>query len=515
MPKKEHIHVVTDVKHKLLLTELGQKYGSMTKAFETAIEFLENNQNVGNCSDCQIKIEAEHGENFRELLNTVTFTSDNINELIRYLRGECSARELLIRSREKASQFVRQYLSFLNVIPENNYENLLATIEEYKKRTRLLKTIQVNKFERTIITRINILEEIPTLVATGLIGFLEALNFTFDFDLIEKDIVLKWLDPDIFLIKRAEIEDKIFTYIDNSTNLFQSHLIKKGLVYINPEFLDWVAEKVFEQDLFPINVAYLFATKLLGESSEPKTAKEMATLCKQIVRDVQFAEEINSTYDNIKNTFSLNISCKSAGLCEILFQGALIILGKWGWKLTKHRRESSQIKFSFKYVGENDPTVYEPLYSNNFIAFFNQRFQKLRTIAIDEFEDLTRRLFELDPFQFREVFRSQGIKLANAIKYLAKNDLTKMRELVLKIIPLALKYTHRDSKGVDILPESKKISLIFRKTDVIEMEILRSVAIGVAEGFDYSDVHSDIVENIVIIEFIRPGEIKTIEQSIE
>ncbi|MHA1129287.1 MAG: hypothetical protein ACTSQQ_00625 [Candidatus Helarchaeota archaeon] len=49
MPKKEHIHVVTDSRHKELLKNLGRKFGSMTKAFEFALETFEKTETVGSC----------------------------------------------------------------------------------------------------------------------------------------------------------------------------------------------------------------------------------------------------------------------------------------------------------------------------------------------------------------------------------------------------------------------------------------------------------------------------------
>lgn len=73
MPKKEHIHIVTDYKHKERLIKLGNKYGSMTKAFEHAIELLDNNRTLESCNNCTIKSEYELQKSFREIFNTISF----------------------------------------------------------------------------------------------------------------------------------------------------------------------------------------------------------------------------------------------------------------------------------------------------------------------------------------------------------------------------------------------------------------------------------------------------------
>ena len=50
---------------------------------------------------------------------------------------------------------------------------------------------------------------------------------------------------------------------------------------------------------------------------------------------------------------------------------------------------------SDQYVGEDDPSILEPLYKINFSGFLNQRFQKLVVVPLDEYYDLRKSLFEL------------------------------------------------------------------------------------------------------------------------
>ena len=96
MPKKEHIHIVTDELHKQLLSDLGEKYGSMTKAFESAIELLEKTEIVGSCSDCEIKFEAEQSNLFRD--------SESSNNVKGIRRKIYSRTEKKLRDRNKQNK---------------------------------------------------------------------------------------------------------------------------------------------------------------------------------------------------------------------------------------------------------------------------------------------------------------------------------------------------------------------------------------------------------------------------
>jgi len=127
--------------------------------------------------------------------------------------------------------------------------------------------------------------------------------------------------------------------------------------------------------------------------------------------------------------------------------------------------------------------------------------------AIDEYKDISNFLYQADPDLFRKAFHKQGIKFANAIKLLGKNDIGKMREIGLQVIPQLVRLTQRDPKSVSFLAEPNKFTIIFKTTDLTEMESMMAIFIAVMEGFGYQDIKPKIMENIVTIKFIRPQNI--------
>lgn len=510
MPKKEHVHVVTDLKHKQILERLGQRFGSMTKAFEYAIETLEKNETIGSCDNCEIKHEYNQINTFSELLNTVTFTHDNIQELVRYLQGDCTIQELLIRSREKARHFTKQYLiEFVQISFEDTYDNLVTALEDWKKRTRLFKSVQVDKYEKLIIARVNILEKLPIFVATGLIGYLEALGFTFDLDILDENLIIKWLTPEKYSQEKIRIEEKITNFINDSDQYIQPYFIKQGYLPSSPEFLDWVSGALLDHEVYPMDISYRFINRTLGtDFVPPKSAKEWVIILTNILKSVNYVEYVKTKVNEEKNTFKLSLVCRTRNLTHLLLQNAITIMSKFGWKLKSHRIDHKTLDFSMYYVGEDDPDILQPLYIINFVAFLNQRFQKLRSIPVDEYEDLTKTLYKLNPEELREVFIKQGKKFAEAIKLLAKNDLSKMREIGLKVIPQLIRTTQRDPNQISMVAEPNKFNIIFKTTDPVEMLSLTSIFVAVMEGFGYYDIKDKIKGNMVIIEFKRPQEIE-------
>jgi len=506
MPKKEHIHVVTDSRHKELLKNLGRKFGSMTKAFEFALETFEKTETVGSCETCQIKFEAEQAKKIQNLMNTVTFTANNIHELIKYLQGDYSATELILRARDKAYEFVKQYKGIFYIEQENSYENLLATIEEYKKRTRLFKTIEVDSFSKKIVACINIFEKLPVFVMAGLMGFLEGFNFTFKIELYNFNILLTWLTPELYFQEKAKNEERLYQYSQNAERLMQPYLMKKGMIYLTPEILDWGAENLLDHHLIPITIIYKLANLLIPNQEVMNDTKQTCETIIQIISRINIAEEITCKHDDTTQTFRLQCLLKTPNIAKFVLQSLILMLGKFGWKLIKHRIDSTQLDVKFRFVGEGDSIILNPLYQINFTGFLNQRFQKLSVVSFDELYDLCKNLYHADLQAFDNVYRKQGRKLAEAIRILAKNDLRKMREIAIKVLPIALKQTNQDPKSIDLLPEFRKFTLIFKETNLIQMEKFRSLISGVAEGFGYQDIKSKIYENMVIIEFIRPDE---------
>ncbi|MHA1652129.1 MAG: hypothetical protein ACTSYB_18260 [Candidatus Helarchaeota archaeon] len=509
MPKKTNIHIVTDLKYKKLLEKFSRKYGSMTKAFEVAIETFEKNEHFSSCTDCKIKAEYEQIKQFQTLLNTITLTFDNIQDLIKYLKGEYNVQQLLNKAREYARRFVDDYFPFLNISKKNSYENLLTVVKEWKKRTRLFKIIQSDDQKKQVLARVNIFEELPIFAAMSLIGYLEALNFTFDFDIVEKTIFLKWLSAAEYIKIKDKIEEKIQNYVLNAQKHIKPYFIKQGFIPILPDLFEWLVEKILQYETIPIDSIYRFINQFLGGNSTiPKTARDWAIFLANILLSLNYIEHAKFQANNQKNTFHLHLSCISTGFANLILQMIIIILAKYGWKLDYYRLDYKELDMKFFYIGSNDPSILEPLYLVNFPAFLNQRFQSLCMIPIDEYDDLTQSLYDFNKPKFCEIFYKQGLKFANAIKLLGKNDLSKMRQIGLQVIPQIIRITQKDPQEIRFLVEPQKLTVIFKRMDLVNMAITENILIGIMKGLGYQNIKSRYIENIITFEFLRPESVK-------
>ncbi|MHA1652130.1 MAG: hypothetical protein ACTSYB_18265 [Candidatus Helarchaeota archaeon] len=513
MPKKEHIHIVTDYKHKERLIKLGNKYGSMTKAFEHAIELLDNNRTLESCNNCTIKSEYELQKSFREIFNTISFSANTIRELLRYFQGEFTLEKYFDKMRNMIFQYSKKYANFFGIFPENTFDDLLERLKIWINTTGLLHLIEIDKTSKKIITRVNAFEDFPVFVIISLIGCLEALNFTFDIKLHDQNITITWLPPEKYFQVCREVEKKIISYIRESEYNLKFYLIKQGFILVSPQFLDWIAENLFDYKSIPIDISYNTLKLFLDKNNHPVDPNIVANYCKMIMLELNYAEQVQIETTDKPNTFSLIIWCRTPNLTKILLQALIIMLSKLGWKLNSYQIDYKKLFASFSYTSEDDPTILEPLFVYNFSAYLNHRFQQLRLIPVDEFDELTEELYKLNPDRFQEIFHKQGVKIANAIKILAKNDLFKMRDIALRVFPQIIEQTQRTPRGISIIPEKNKLTLIFKRTHQIEMEIFRAVIVGILTEFNYKNINSRIIENMIVVEFIRPSEKKLIASS--
>lgn len=503
MPKKEHIHIVTNSKYKQILENLGQKYGSMTKAFEAALDIIDKNESLSSCTECEIKYRYELENSFHELFNMVIFSADSIRELIKYLRGDITVAEYVLNLRKVSYEFAKQYLNHLKIQPKNEYEDLLSMMEEWRKVTRLFSAIQVDKFNSKIIGQVNVFENLPILAAMGLIGYLEAFKFTFDIDIVEKDIIIKWINPEKYPSSSVKIEEKIQTYIREARLTFKPYLVKQGFLFASPRYLDWIAENLFDFKVVPIDVSLHVSLATSGGFQLITNPLEMARIGENMVIQTNYADQVDIKVNEEDQTFTLAFTCQMPHLTRTAFQGLIINLSKFGWKLQKHRIDHKFIEVTFQYVGPDDPTILDPLFLNNFMAYLNQRFQKLRVVPVDEYDSLTSALYDSDPEKFQEVFRKQGIKLANALKLLGKNDPAKMREIGFSALPQFLQQTERDINLINMIAESDKVTMIFKTSNIIELEIFKALISSLFEEIGYQNIKARIIENMLTIEFTR------------
>jgi hypothetical protein len=341
-------------------------------------------------------------------------------------------------------------------------------------------------------------------VSTGLVGFLESFDFTFDVDLFQNDIILKWLNPEKYALERGKIEEKMLGYIEESEQFIKPYLFKKGLVLVTPDLLDWFVQNLFSHYMVPSEISYTFANLVLGDVKSKEDPKEITKICVDTIRDMNISDQITKEIIDPKS-FRLTILCVKPNICKLVLNGLTQILAKYGWKLKQQHIDFKTLRVVYQYVGD-DPSILDPLYINNFIAYQNQHFETLRVVSVDEFDDISNALFERDPEAFRAIFHKQGVKIGNAVKQLARS-LPQVRVVAFQVIPQLVR-SLKNPEDINFFPEKNGFTIILKKMDMLTLERLRALITGALETFGYSDVKSKIVGNQVTWEFVRPFEVE-------
>jgi hypothetical protein len=487
-----HLHTTITRKTDEMLEELAKTYGTKSRVIEQAIETMLRVEKVGSCEDCSVREKAKEQTNLREALDLMSVNKHTIDGLLEVAVGNETIQNLIVEQRTESKNTVEILKGSVAWRKPSNFKELMMLLEEIRALTRLFDIASYSELDNTIILRSKVFKRLPELAALQITTVLEGLQVPFDIRLMGEDIVVKMIREDVYLLKKKDVNESLSQQIEKRLLNSTPGLFRSTLVLVGPAFMDW-SETHLEEPLSDFN-SFLEDIRIASGLGElPKEPKEFVKSLLSAFINMNWFKQTKIVQET-DNTLEISFQSTTSSVTKLSIVMLSVLLAVRGWKLIKFSAEQTTANVSIQYVGAGDPSLMDQIVEISLYQTIGKQFLDTIPVPRELFNSFASRVYDSDREKFNEIYHNMGVRLANAIRMMARDDTEKIRKFAQNYITKNTTYVQPEAEIRFV--DDGHFTVIFKKIDLLAMNSQRLIIETVFKELGY-DISTTVFQNLL------------------
>jgi hypothetical protein len=459
-----HLHTTITKKTDNMIEELAKTYGTKSRVLEQAIETLLRVEKVGSCDDCAIKAKMSEQTNLRDALDLTSFGRKIADGLLEAAIGDKTIQDFVAGQRAEAKNTVEILKGSTSWKTPSNFKDLMVILEELANLTRLFEVASRNELENTVILRPHVFKRLPEIVSFQVGVILEGLQVPFDIRIVGEDIAVKLIRQELYSMRKKEFAETFNEQIEKRLTTSTPGLFRNTLVLVGPAFMNW-AEKHIDEPIADLGSFVEDLRIALGKDEFPNQPKEyvksllLAFIRMNWFRQAKILREID------EKTLEISFQATAPSVAKLSIVLLSVVLAARGWKLLKSTVEHTTVNLSIQLVDVEDQSLLDQVIEASLFHTVGRQFLDVVPIPRDVINSFASKMYETDREKFSEVYRDMGVRVASAIRLLARNDQEKIRRLAQTFITKNLASVQPDAEIRFV--DAEHFTMIFKKIDFL------------------------------------------------
>jgi hypothetical protein len=487
-----HLHTTITRKTDQTLEELAKTYGTKSHVIEKSIETLLRVEKVGSCDDCAVKTKAKEQINLREALDLMSIDKHTINSLLDVAIGNKTIREFIAEQKAEAKNAVEILKGSVAWRKPSNFKEFMMILEEIKSLTRLIEIASYNEMDNTIILRTRAFKQLPEIAAFQLTTILEGLQIPFDMRMMGEDIVIKMTREDIYMMKKRDLRESLSEQVEKRLLNSTPGLFRNTLMLVGPAFMNW-AEKHLEEPLSDFG-SFLEDVRAATDSGElPKEPKEFVKSLLSAFINMNWFKQAKILQETDK-TLEVSFQSTTASVTKLSVVMLSVLLATRGWKLVKFSAEQTTANVLIQYVGSGDSSLMDQIVEVSLYQTIGKQFLDTIPVPRELLNSFASRVYDSNKEKYNEIYHSMGVRVANAIRMMARDDTEKMKKLAQTYISKNAEFVQPEAE-IRIV-DGEHFTIIFKKIDPLALNSQRSLIESIFKELGY-DVSTTVFQNLL------------------
>jgi hypothetical protein len=487
-----HLHTTISRKTDQMLEELAKTYGTKSHVLEQAIETMLRVEKVGSCEDCSVREKAKEQSNLREALDLMSVDRNTIDSLLEVALGNKTVESLVAEQRGEGRSAVEILKGSVSWRKPANFKEFMMLLEEIRTLTRSIDIASYNELDSTIVLRAKVFRRLPELAAFQIATTLEGLQIPFDMQVMGEDIVVKMIRNDVYLLKRKDIRESINQQIKKRLSNSRPGLFRNTLMLVGPAFMEW-SETHLEEPITDLNSFLEDARIGSGLEELPKEPKEyVKTLLSAFINMNWFKQ--SRILKETDNSLEISFQTTTSSVTRLSVVMLSVLLAARGWKLVGLSSEQTTAEVSIQYVGSGDPSLMDQIVENSLYQTIGKQFLDTIPVPRELFNSFASKIYESDRERFNEIYHNMGVRLANAIRMMARGEPEKIGKLAKNYI--AKNATFIQPEAETRFVDEEHFTLIFKKIDLLAMNSQRIIIETTFRELGY-EVSTRVFQNLL------------------
>ncbi|MGA2308552.1 MAG: hypothetical protein ABSG57_03260 [Candidatus Bathyarchaeia archaeon] len=487
-----HLHTTITRKTDEMLEELAKTYGTKSHVLEQAIETLLRVEKVGSCDDCAVRTKMKEQTNLREALDLMSIDKRTIDSLLEVAIGNKTMKDFVAGQKAEAKNTVEILKGSVAWRKPSSFKEFMIILEEIKNLTRLIDIASFNELDNTIILRTRVFKRLPEVAAFQIATVLEGLQIPFDMRVMGEDIVIKMTREDLYLIKKRDFRESLSEQIEKRLLNSTPGLFRNTLMLVGPAFMNW-AEKHLEEPISDFG-AFLEDVRVATDLGElPKEPKEF-------VKSLLFGFINMNWFKQAKilqetdNTLEVSFQSTTPSVTKLSVVMLSVLLATRGWKLVKFSAEQTTANISIQYVGSGDSSLMDQIVEVSLYQTIGKQFLDAIPVPRELFNSFASKVYDSNKEKFNEIYHTMGVRVANAIRMMARDDTEKMRKLAQTYISKNAAFAQPEAEIRFV--DSEHFTIIFKKIDLLAMNSQRALIESMFKELGY-DISTTVFQNLL------------------
>jgi hypothetical protein len=373
-----------------------------------------------------------------------------------------------------------------------NFKEFMMLLEEIRTLTRSIDIASYNELDNTIVLRAKVFRRLPELAAFQIATTLEGLQIPFEMQLMGEDIVVKMIRDDVYLLKRKDIRESLNQQIKKRLSNTTPGLFRNTLMLVGPAFMEW-SETHLEEPITDFN-SFLEDIRIASGLEElPKEPKEyVRSLLSAFISMNWFKQaKIQKETDT---TLEISFQSTTTSVTKLSVVMLSVLLAARGWKLVEFSIEQTTADISIKYVGSGDPSLIDQIVENSLYQTIGKQFLDTIPVPRELFNSFASKIYENDRERFNEMYHNMGVRLANAIRMMARGEPEKIGKFAKNYI--AKNTTFIQPEAETRFVDDEHFTIIFKKIDLLAMNSQRAIIETTFKELGY-EVSTTVFQNLL------------------
>ncbi|MEM3536491.1 MAG: hypothetical protein QXF44_01810 [Candidatus Bathyarchaeia archaeon] len=490
-----HLHTTISKKTNDTLEELAKTYGTKSRVLEKAVETLLRVDKVGSCDDCAIKAKVSEQTSLRETLDLTSVGRKTLDNLLEVAIGDKTIENFINEEKVEAKNIIEILRGAVAWKTPSNFKEFLSVLEEIRGLTRMFDIPSYSEIDGVVILRPKVFNRLPEIVAFQIATILEGTGVPFDLRVMGEDIAVKMVRSEVYPLRKREFGEFLEQQIEKRLLSVTPGIFRNSLMLVGPAFMSW-AEKHLDEPVTDLGSFIEDVRIALGVNELPKEPKEFIKGLLSACVKMNWFKQAKVLAEKDENTLELVFQVTALPVTRISVAAFSVILATRGWKLVNYSIEHTTVNMTVQHVGAEDQSLLDQLAELSLFQTIGKQFLDVVPVPRELFNSFASKVYETDRRKFDEIYRATGVRIANAIRMLARNDPEKIRKLSQNFILKSVNVTQPDAEVRFV--DDEHFTMIFKRVDPLMMNSQRTLVESMFRELGY-DVSTTVFQNLLSV----------------
>lgn len=488
-----HLHTTITKKTNDILEELAKTYGTKSRVIEQAVETLLRVDKVGSCDDCVIKAKMSEQMKLRESLDLTSIGRKTLDRLLEVAIGNKTIEVFIQEQKTEAKNIIEILKGSVAWKTPSNFKEFTFFLDEIKNLTRMFDVPSYSEIDSTAILRPKIFRSLPEIVALQVATILEGVGVPFDLRMMGEDITIKMIRQEVYPLRKKEFGEFLDKQIEKRLSSVTPSLFRNTLMLVGPAFMSW-AEKHLEEPVTDLGSFIEDVRIALGADELPREPKDFVKGLLSACIKMNWFKQAKILAEKEENTLELVFQVTVPSLTRLSVAAFSVMFATRGWKLLNYSIEHTTVNMSLQYVGTEDQSLLDQLAELSLFQTIGKQFLDVVPVPRELFNSFASKVYETNRQKFDETYRATGVRIANAIRMLSRNDSEKIRRLSQNFILKNINATQPDAEVRFV--DDEHFTVIFKRIDPLVMNSQRTLIESMFKELGY-DISTTVFQNLL------------------